>query len=141
MTEQVAWPMFQPIIGSPSQAMLPKRWYDRSLAYLERSQDVVESQRASTARSTFLEAPAACPPSRSDRGAHPSVICYSFGERRSKKASAYNNHPELIKHFDPLVYRCRRLSRANLTLGLRPLALNPAKNRHCRRTQAYDFHH
>jgi hypothetical protein len=32
-------------------------------------------------------------------------------------------------------------SGANLTLGSRALALNPAKNRHCRRTQAYDFHH
>jgi hypothetical protein len=32
-------------------------------------------------------------------------------------------------------------SGSNLTLGSRALALNPAKNRHCRRTQAYDFHH
>src|SRR5450755_3124592 len=38
--------------------------------------------------------------------------------------------------------RCLAVSSgANLTLGSRALALKPAKNRHCRRTQAYDFHH
>ena len=39
------------------------------------------------------------------------------------------------------IYGAKQTSGANLTLGSRALALNPAKNRHCRRTQAYDFRH
>jgi hypothetical protein len=35
----------------------------------------------------------------------------------------------------------RSSSGANLTLGSRASAVNPAEIRHYRRTQAYDFHH
>jgi integrase len=44
----------------------------------------------------------------------------------------------LIDQFDKVL---NLASGANLTLGSRASALNPAEIRHYRRTQAYDFHH